>query len=334
MSTIFEDNSTAIGNTPLVKLNRIVTGENTANIYAKIEARNPSFSVKCRIGANMIWDAEKKGLLTAGKSIVEPTSGNTGIALAFVAAARGYEITLTMPNTMSLERRKLLIALGAKLVLTDGAKGMGGAIAKAQEIKDADPENVVLLGQFDNPANPEIHEKTTGPEIWRDTKGHVDFFVAGVGTGGTITGTSRYLKSVAEHTITSVAVEPTDSPVITQAMAGQELKPGPHKIQGIGAGFIPGNLDLSIVDAVEQVSNDDSMAMAHRLMKEEGILAGISSGAAVVAAKRIAERPENAGKNIVVILPSSAERYLSSALFSDSFTDEELAQQLTKQDKY
>ena len=326
MSTIFEDNSTAIGNTPLVKLNRIVTGENTANIYAKIEARNPSFSVKCRIGANMIWDAEKKGLLTAGKSIVEPTSGNTGIALAFVAAARGYEITLTMPNTMSLERRKLLIALGAKLVLTDGAKGMGGAIAKAQEIKDADPENVVLLGQFDNPANPEIHEKTTGPEIWRDTKGHVDFFVAGVGTGGTITGTSRYLKSVAEHTITSVAVEPTDSPVITQAMAGQELKPGPHKIQGIGAGFIPGNLDLSIVDAVEQVSNDDSMAMAHRLMKEEGILAGISSGAAVVAAKRIAERTENAGKNIVVILPSSAERYLSSALFSDSFTDEELAQ--------
>ena len=326
MSPIFEDNSTAIGNTPLVKLNRIVTGENTANIYAKIEARNPSFSVKCRIGANMIWDAEKKGLLTAGKSIVEPTSGNTGIALAFVAAARGYEITLTMPNTMSLERRKLLIALGAKLVLTDGAKGMGGAIAKAQEIKDADPENVVLLGQFDNPANPEIHEKTTGPEIWKDTKGQVDFFVAGVGTGGTITGTSRYLKSVAKHKIISVAVEPTDSPVITQAMAGQELKPGPHKIQGIGAGFIPGNLDLSIVDAVEQVSNDDSMAMAHRLMKEEGILAGISSGAAVVAAKRIAERPENAGKNIVVILPSSAERYLSSALFSDSFTDEELAQ--------
>ncbi len=326
MSTIFEDNSTAIGNTPLVKLNRIITGDNGTNIYAKIEARNPSFSVKCRIGANMIWDAEKKGLLTAGKSIVEPTSGNTGIALAFVAAARGYDITLTMPSTMSLERRKLLIALGAKLVLTDGAKGMGGAIAKAQEIKDADPDNVVLLGQFDNPANPEIHEKTTGPEIWQDTKGKVDFFVAGVGTGGTITGTSRYLKSVAEHKVTSVAVEPTDSPVITQAMAGETLKPGPHKIQGIGAGFIPGNLDLSIVDAVEQVSNDDAMAMTHRLMKEEGILAGISSGAAVVAAKRIAERPENAGKNIVVILPSSAERYLSSALFSDSFTDEELVQ--------
>ena len=326
MSTIFEDNSTAIGNTPLVKLNRIVSGENGTNIYAKIEARNPSFSVKCRIGANMIWDAEKKGLLTAGKSIVEPTSGNTGIALAFVAAARGYEITLTMPNTMSLERRKLLIALGAKLVLTDGAKGMGGAIAKAQEIKDADPDNVVLLGQFDNPANPEIHEKTTGPEIWQDTKGNVDFFVAGVGTGGTITGTSRYLKRVAEHTVTSVAVEPTDSPVITQALAGQELKPGPHKIQGIGAGFIPGNLDLSIVDAVEQVSNDDAMAMAHRLMKEEGILAGISSGAAVVAAKRLAELPENSGKIIVAILPSSAERYLSSALFSDSFSDKELVQ--------
>jgi len=325
MSTIFEDNSTSIGNTPLVKLNRVISGENSANVYAKIEARNPSFSIKCRIGANMIWDAEKKGLLSEGKSIVEPTSGNTGIALAFVAAARGYKITLTMPNTMSMERRQLLIALGAKLVLTDGAKGMGGAIAKAQEIKDADPDNVVLLGQFDNPANPEIHEKTTGPEIWRDTKGHVDFFVAGVGTGGTITGTTRFLKSVAEHKIISVAVEPTDSPVITQAMAGEELKPGPHKIQGIGAGFIPGNLDLSIIDAVEQVSNDDSMAMAHRLMKEEGILAGISSGAAVVAAKRIAEKPENAGKNIVVILPSSAERYLSSALFADSFSEEDLA---------
>jgi len=325
MSTIFEDNSTSIGNTPLVKLNRIVTGENTANIYAKIEARNPSFSIKCRIGANMIWDAEKKGLLVAGKSIVEPTSGNTGIALAFVAAARGYKITLTMPNTMSIERRKLLIALGAKLILTDGAKGMGGAIAKAQEIKDADPDNTVLLGQFDNPANPEIHEKTTGPEIWRDTEGNIDFFVAGVGTGGTITGTTRYLKSVAEHKITSVAVEPKDSPVITQAMAGEKLTPGPHKIQGIGAGFIPGNLDLSLIDAVEQVSNDDSMAMAHRLMKEEGILAGISSGAAVVAAKRIAEKPENAGKNIVVILASSAERYLSSPLFADTFSEEDLA---------
>ncbi|WP_077337873.1 cysteine synthase A [Pseudocolwellia agarivorans] len=322
MSNIFEDNSTSVGKTPLVKLNRVTTG----NVFAKIEARNPSFSVKCRIGANMIWDAEKKGLLTPGKNIVEPTSGNTGIALAFVAAARGYGITLTMPSTMSLERRKLLTALGAKVELTNGAKGMNGAIAKAKEIRDADPENTILLGQFDNPANPEIHEKTTGPEIWEDTDGNVDIFVAGVGTGGTITGTGRYLKKVANKEITCVAVEPTDSPVITQKLAGEELKPGPHKIQGIGAGFIPGNLDLSIVDAVEQVSNDDAMAMAHRLMKEEGILAGISSGAAVVAAKRLAEKPENKDKNIVVILPSSAERYLSSALFTDSFSDKELVQ--------
>lgn len=322
MTTIFEDNSTSIGKTPLVKLNRVTTG----NIFAKIESRNPSSSVKCRIGANMIWDAEKKGLLTAGKEIVEPTSGNTGIALAFVAAARGYAITLTMPNTMSLERRKLLAALGAKLELTDGAKGMNGAIAKAQEIKDSDPEKYVLLAQFSNPANPEIHEKTTGPEIWADTDGNIDIFVAGVGTGGTITGVSRYIKNTAGKNITAVAVEPTDSPVITQKMAGKELTPGPHKIQGIGAGFIPGNLDLSVVDAVEQVSNDDAMAMCHRLMKEEGILAGISSGAAVVAAKRLAEKPENEGKNVVVILPSSAERYLSSALFSDEFSDKELVQ--------
>jgi len=322
MTNILEDNSTAIGKTPLVKLNRVTGG----NVLAKVESRNPSFSIKCRIGANMIWDAEKKGQLSAGKEIIEPTSGNTGIALAFVAAARGYGITLTMPATMSLERRKLLIALGAKLELTDGAKGMGGAIAKAQEIKDSDPEKYVLLGQFDNPANPEIHEKTTGPEIWEDTDGNVDIFVAGVGTGGTITGVSRYIKNVAGKNILSVAVEPTDSPVITQAMAGEELKPGPHKIQGIGAGFIPGNLDLSVVDAVEQVSNEDAMAMAHRLMKEEGILAGISSGAAVVAAKRLAEKPENEGKTIVVILPSSAERYLSSALFTDSFSDNELVQ--------
>jgi len=322
MTNIFEDNSVSVGKTPLVKLNRVATG----NVFAKVEARNPSFSVKCRIGANMIWDAEKKGLLTEGKNIVEPTSGNTGIALAFVAAARGYGITLTMPNTMSLERRKLLTALGAKVELTDGAKGMNGAIAKAQEIRDADPENTILLGQFDNPANPEIHEKTTGPEIWEDTDGAVDIFVAGVGTGGTITGTSRYLKRVADKEILSVAVEPTDSPVISQKLAGEELKPGPHKIQGIGAGFIPGNLDLDIIDAVEQVSNEDAMAMAHRLMKEEGILAGISSGAAVVAANRIAEKPENKDKNIVVILPSSAERYLSSALFNDTFSDKELVQ--------
>ena len=326
MSKIFEDNTTTIGNTPLVKLNRVINAENGANVYAKVEARNPSFSVKCRIGASMVWDAEEKGLLTAGKEIVEPTSGNTGIALAFVAAARGYGITLTMPNTMSLERRKLLTALGAKVELTDGAKGMGGAIAKAQELKDSNPEKYVLLGQFDNPANPKIHEETTGPEIWNDTDGNVDIFIAGVGTGGTLTGTSRYIKLTKGKAITTVAVEPTDSPVITQALAGQELTPGPHKIQGIGAGFIPGNLDLEMVDAVEQVSNDDAFAMAHRLMKEEGILAGISSGAAVVAAKRLAQLPENKGKNIVVVLPSSAERYLSSALFSESFSDKELVQ--------
>lgn len=322
MTNIFKDNSTAIGNTPLVKLNRVTSG----NVYAKVESRNPSFSVKCRIGANMIWDAEKRGELTQGKEIIEPTSGNTGIALAFVAAARGYAITLTMPATMSLERRKLLAALGAKLELTDGAKGMGGAIAKAQEIKDSNPEKYVLLGQFDNPANPEIHEKTTGPEIWQDTDGNIDIFVAGVGTGGTITGVSRYIKQTQGKAIQSIAVEPTDSPVISQQLAGEELKPGPHKIQGIGAGFIPKNLDLALIDGVEQVSNEDAMAMAHQLMKEEGILAGISSGAAVVAAKRLAEKPENEGKNIVVILPSSAERYLSSALFTDSFSEKELVQ--------
>ncbi|MCP4988747.1 MAG: cysteine synthase A [Colwellia sp.] len=326
MSKIFEDNTTTIGNTPLVKLNRVINAENGANVYAKVEARNPSFSVKCRIGASMVWDAEEKGLLSPGKEIVEPTSGNTGIALAFVAAARGYGITLTMPSTMSLERRKLLTALGAKVELTDGAKGMGGAIAKAQELRDSNPEKYVLLGQFDNPANPKIHEETTGPEIWNDTDGNVDIFVAGVGTGGTLTGTSRYIKLTQGKAITTVAVEPTDSPVISQALAGKELTPGPHKIQGIGAGFIPGNLDLEMVDAVELVSNEDAFAMAHRLMKEEGILAGISSGAAVVAAKRLAALPENKDKNIVVILPSSAERYLSSALFSESFSDKELVQ--------
>lgn len=322
MSNIFQDNSTSIGRTPLVKLNRVTGG----NVYAKVEARNPSFSVKCRIGANMVWDAEEKGILTDGKEIIEPTSGNTGIALAFVAAARGYAITLTMPNTMSLERRKLLAALGAKLELTEGAKGMKGAIEKAQEIRDSNPDKYVLLGQFDNSANPQIHEETTGPEIWNDLDGKVDVFVAGVGTGGTITGVSRYLKLKQGKDVLSVAVEPVDSPVITQAKAGEDLTPGPHKIQGIGAGFIPGNLDLEMVDAVEQVSNEDAMEMAHRLMKEEGILAGISSGAAVVAAKRLAEKPENADKNIVVILPSSAERYLTSPLFTDSFSDKELVQ--------
>jgi len=324
MSTVFEDNSTSIGQTPLVKLKRVTTG----NVLAKVEARNPSFSVKCRIGASMIWDAEAKGLLGEGKDkeIIEPTSGNTGIALAFVAAARGYAITLTMPATMSLERRKLLTALGAKVELTDGAKGMNGAIARAKQIKDSNPEKYVLLGQFDNPANPAIHEKTTGPEIWEDTDGNVDIFVAGVGTGGTITGVSRYLKLTKGKAITTVAVEPTDSPVISQKLAGEELKPGPHKIQGIGAGFIPGNLDLEMIDQVETVSNEEAMAMSHALMKEEGILAGISSGAAAVAAKRLAEKPENKDKNIVVILPSSAERYLSSPLFADTFGDKELVQ--------
>lgn len=322
MSKIFEDNSQTIGNTPLVRLNRVSNGK----VLAKIEARNPSFSVKCRIGSNMIWDAEKKGILTQDKELIEPTSGNTGIALAYVAAARGYKLTLTMPNTMSLERRKLLKALGANLVLTEGAKGMKGAIDKAEEIRQSAPEKYVLLQQFNNPANPEIHEKTTGPEIWNDTDGEVDVIVAGVGTGGTITGVSRYIKNTQGKAITSVAVEPVDSPVIAQTLAGQTLQPGPHKIQGIGAGFIPGNLDLELIDRVEAVSNEDSIEMAHRLMQEEGILVGISSGAAVVAANRIAALPEFEGKNIVVVLPSAAERYLSSALFQGEFSDSENVQ--------
>lgn len=322
MSTIFEDNSLSIGNTPLVKLNRVTTG----NIFAKVESRNPSFSVKCRIGASMIWEAEKSGELTKDKELIEPTSGNTGIALAFVAASRGYKLTLTMPNTMSLERRKLLKALGANLVLTDGAKGMNGAIEKAKEIQASDPEKFILLQQFENPANPKIHFETTGPEIFAATDGNVDFFVAGVGTGGTITGVSRYLKLEKGLDVKSIAVEPTNSPVISQTLAGEEIKPGPHKIQGIGAGFIPGNLDLSVIDGAELVSNEEAIEMAHKLMKDEGILVGISSGAAVVAAKRIAELPENAGKNVVVILPSATERYLSSPLFAEEFTEQELVQ--------
>ncbi|QUM81711.1 cysteine synthase A [Moritella sp. 5] len=322
MSQILQDNSLSIGDTPLVRLNRVTTG----NVFAKIESRNPSASVKCRIGANMIWQAEKDGLLKEGIDIVEPTSGNTGIALAFVAAARGYKLTLTMPNTMSLERRKLLKALGANLVLTDGAKGMKGAIDKATEIRDANPETTILLQQFENPANPAIHEQTTGPEIWEATDGKVDILVSGVGTGGTITGTSRYIKLNKGKELLSVAVEPTNSPVISQAKAGEALTPGPHKIQGIGAGFIPGNLDLEMVDRVELVSNEDSIEMAQRLMKEEGILAGISSGAAVVVAARLAALPEFADKNIVVILPSSGERYLSTALFDGVFTEQELQQ--------
>lgn len=314
---VFDDSSLSIGKTPLIKLNRIVSG----NVYAKIESRNPSFSVKCRIGANMIWDAEKKGLLTADKEIIEATSGNTGIALAFVAASRGYKITLTMPSSMSLERRKLLKALGATLVLTDPPKGMKGAVAKVQELMDANPGKYVPMHQFDNPANPEIHEKTTGPEIWEATDGKVDAFIAGVGTGGTITGTSRYLKHTKGKAITTIAVEPEDSPVITQALAGEALTPAPHKIQGIGAGFIPGNLDLSIIDEVERVSNEACFSMCRRLMKEEGILAGISSGAAAVAAIRYAERPENKDKIIVVLLASGTERYLSSPLFTGEFSE-------------
>jgi cysteine synthase A len=318
MSRWFADNSLSIGRTPLVRLNRIVDGAG-ATVLAKIEGRNPAYSVKCRIGAAMIWDAEAKGLLGPGKEIVEPTSGNTGIALAFVAAARGIPITLTMPETMSLERRKLLIAYGAKLVLTEGAKGMNGAIAKAEEIAASDSRRYVLLHQFKNPANPAIHEKTTGPEIWDDTEGAVDIFVAGVGTGGTITGVSRYIKQIKGKAIQSVAVEPTASPVLTQKRAGQALKPGPHKIQGIGAGFVPDVLDLSLVDAVEQVSNEEAVLFARRLTVDEGILSGISCGAAAAVAVRLAKRPENAGKTIVVILPDSGERYLSSVLFEGVF---------------
>ncbi|MDW3046137.1 cysteine synthase A [Vibrio sp. Vb1554] len=319
MIKIYEDNSLTIGNTPLVRLNKVSKGK----VLAKIEARNPSFSVKCRIGANMIWEAEKAGLLKPGVELVEPTSGNTGVALAFVAAARGYKLTLTMPESMSLERRKLLKALGANLELTEAAKGMKGAIAKAEEIVASNPEKYLLLQQFDNPANPEIHEKTTGPEIWEATDGEIDVFVAGVGTGGTITGTSRYIKGEKGKAITSVAVEPAESPVIAQALAGEEIQPAPHKIQGIGAGFIPGNLDLDIIDRVEQVTSEEAIEMARRLMEEEGILAGISSGAAVVAANRLAELPEFEGKTIVSVLPSSGERYLSTALFAGIFTEKE-----------
>lgn len=314
MSQVFTDNSLSIGRTPLVHLNR-VGAKGGATILAKIEGRNPAYSVKCRIGASMIWDAEEKGLLGPGKELVEPTSGNTGIALAFVAAARGLPITLTMPETMSLERRKVLKALGANLVLTPGAKGMSGAIAAAEELAASDPDRYVLLHQFKNPANPEIHVKTTGPEIWDDTDGNVDVIVSGVGTGGTITGISRYFKEVRGKQIISVAVEPEDSPVISQQLAGEMLQPGPHKIQGIGAGFIPEILDLELIDRVEQVSNDEAIEFARRLAREEGILSGISCGAATAVAARLAALPEFKGKTIVVILPDSGERYLSSVLF-------------------
>lgn len=318
----FQDNSETIGRTPLVKLNRVTDGS-SALVLAKIEGRNPAYSVKCRIGAAMINDAQKRDLLTAGKELVEPTSGNTGIALAFVAAARGIPLTLTMPETMSIERRKLLTALGAKLILTEGPKGMNGAVAKAKEIAESDPK-YVLLQQFSNPSNPAIHEATTGPEIWDDTDGDIDVFVAGVGTGGTISGVGRYLKNTRKKQVEIVAVEPTASPVITQKLNHQEIKPAPHKIQGIGAGFVPDNLDLSIVDKVEQISNEDAIAFARRLAKEEGILAGISCGAAAAVAARLAQQPKYAGKTIVVILPDSAERYLSSALFEGVFDEKGL----------
>jgi len=316
MSRIFEDNSFAIGHTPLVKLNSI-TKNAKATVLAKIEGRNPAYSVKCRIGANMIWDAEKKGLLNKDKVIIEPTSGNTGIALAYTAAARGYKLILTMPESMSIERRRMMAVLGAELILTEAAKGMPGAIAKAKEIADGAPQKYFMPGQFDNPANPEIHFKTTGPEIWDDTDGQIDVLVSGVGTGGTITGVSRFIKQEKNHSLLSVAVEPTHSPVITQTLNGEEVKPGPHKIQGIGAGFIPKNLDLSVVDQVEQVSNDESIAMALRLAQEEGLLVGISCGAAAAVALRLAEKEEFSGKTIVVVLPDLAERYISSIMFEN-----------------
>jgi cysteine synthase A len=322
MKNIYQDNSLSIGNTPLIKLNRITD----ATIYAKIESRNPANSVKCRIGANMIWAAEKSGALTPGKTIIEPTSGNTGIALAFVAAAKGYPITLTMPHTMSLERRKLLKALGAEIIITDGAKGMKGAIAKAEEIAARAPDRYYMPQQFENPANPEIHEKTTGPEIWNDTDGQIDVLISGVGTGGTITGVSRYIKLTRGKRITSVAVEPVSSPQIKCAKAGLEPTHAPHKIQGIGAGFVPKILDLELVDQTEQVSDDEAINYAHRLMREEGILAGISSGAAVAAAIRVSQQPQHQGKFIVAVLPDSGERYLSSALFANVFTDNETIQ--------
>jgi cysteine synthase A len=314
MSKIYEDNSKSIGNTPLIRLNHITSGAR-ATVLAKIEARNPAYSVKCRIGANMIWDAEERGVLRPGVEIIEPTSGNTGIALAYVAAARGYRLTLTMPETMSIERRRVLAALGANLILTPGAEGMKGAISKAEEIAASDPARWFLPQQFKNPANPAIHEKTTGPEIWNDTDGAIDVLVSGVGTGGTITGISRYIKNTKGKKIISVAVEPKESPVITQQLAGQPLKPGPHKIQGIGAGFIPDTLDLSIVDRVELVTSDEAIEFAKRLAQEEGLLVGISCGAAAAAAVRLANLDEFAGKTIVVIMPDGAERYLSTALF-------------------
>jgi cysteine synthase len=322
---IYADNSQSIGRTPLVRINRLSSGAG-ATVLAKIEGRNPAYSVKCRIGAAMVWDAEKRGVLKPGMAIVEATSGNTGIALAFTAAARGYECVLTMPDTMTIERRKVLIALGAKLVLTPGAKGMKGAIAKAEELAATAPQKYLLMQQFENPANPAIHESTTGPEIWDDTGGGIDVFVAGVGTGGTLTGVSRYIKRTRGKKILTVAVEPTHSPVISQTLAGQPLAPSPHKIQGIGAGFVPANLDLSMVDRVEQVTNEESIATARALARQEGILSGISCGAAMVVALRLAHDPAQAGKTIVAVLPDAGERYLSGVLFDGLFGDIEKLQ--------
>ena len=322
MSNIFEDNSATIGGTPLVKINRISDG----NIYAKLENRNPAMSVKCRIGTSMVLAAEKDGSLRAGMTIVEPTSGNTGIALAFVAAARGYVCTLVMPNTMSLERRMLMKALGADIILTEGAKGIPAAIARAEEIIASDPAKYWGPHQFENPANPAIHEATTGPEIWADTGGQIDVLVSGVGTGGTLTGISRYLKNTMGRAMTTVAVEPASSTMITAAAAGEEPTHAPHKIQGIGAGFVPKNLDMGMVDQVEQVSNEEAFEWAHKLMQQEGILAGVSCGAAMAVAHRVSQQPKHAGKMIVVILPDSGERYLSSPLFAGHFTDNETVQ--------
>ncbi len=322
---IFQDNTQSIGHTPLVKINRLNAGGG-ATILAKIEGRNPAYSIKCRIGSAMVWDAEESGLLKPGMSIVEATSGNTGIALAFAAAARGYGCVLTMPETMSMERRKVLVAFGAKLILTPGAKGMKGAIAKAEELTASEPAKYLMMKQFENPANPAIHEKTTGPEIWEDTGGNVDVFVAGVGTGGTLTGVSRYIKRTLGKALITVGVEPTNSPVITQTLAGQSLAPTPHKIQGIGAGFVPKNLDMSMLDRVEQVSNEDSIATARKLAREEGILCGISCGAAMAVALRLAKEPALAGKTIVVILPDAGERYLSGPLFEGLFDEVEKMQ--------
>ena len=313
MTYVFKDNSQSIGQTPLIKLNKVVGSK--ATVLAKIEGRNPAYSVKDRIGTALISDAEKRGLIGPDTEIIEPTSGNTGIALAYVAAARGYSLTLVMPETMSIERRRVLAILGAKLILTPGAEGMPGAVRKAEEIAASDPKRYFISQQFKNPANPDIHERTTGPEIWDDTDGDVDVLVAGVGTGGTITGVSRFIKKTKGHALVSVAVEPKTSPVISQKLAGQPLRPGPHKIQGIGAGFIPDTLDLSLVDRVEQVDSEEAVAFARRLASEEGILAGISSGAAAAAAARLAQLPEFENKTIVVILPDAGERYLSTVLF-------------------